>query len=269
MKKKIIATLLVRDEEDIVKQCIDHHLAQGVDSFIVTDNGSTDGTRKILEAHPNVLCVTHQPSHNYDQPSWVTNDARFAHTMGADWVINIDADEFWYNLHVLHTLPEVVGEVLTKDIRNYVATEGISDYFNQSEYRFYKKPHNTRGKTLHVGCPDVQVTLGNHRVKNVPGKRIQNTPIYIKHYPNRTLKHFTKKCKNAGSLAERKDVNQKNHWIELWNLHKFGMISSYYRNHMVFTDEWIIKGLRDGSLYEENRSIESGCGVTRTSEACT
>ncbi len=270
MKARIIGTLLVRDEEDIIQQCIDHHVAQGIYEFIVTDNGSTDHTREILNAHPNVLCVTSQPDYTYRQPAWVTEDARFAHTMGADWVVNIDADEFWYNLHVLHDLPKTVGQVLVKDIRNYVATENLSNYFDQSEYRYYTIPHNTRGKTIHRASPDVQISLGNHRVKNVPGKRLQNTSIHVKHYPNRTLDHFTKKCRHAGSLAERKDVNQKNHWIDLWNLHKNGMIAPYYRNHIVHTDEWIMRGLSEGSLFDEKeRGATTGCAATGTSEAST
>ena len=41
-------TLLLRDEEDIVRENLDFHLAQGVDRVIVTDNGSEDRTLEIL-----------------------------------------------------------------------------------------------------------------------------------------------------------------------------------------------------------------------------
>ncbi len=37
---KLVMTLLLRDEEDIVRENLDFHLAQGVDRVIVTDNGS-------------------------------------------------------------------------------------------------------------------------------------------------------------------------------------------------------------------------------------
>ena len=39
---KLFMTLLLRDEEDIVRENLDFHLAQGVDRVIVTDNGSED-----------------------------------------------------------------------------------------------------------------------------------------------------------------------------------------------------------------------------------
>ena len=43
-------TLLLRDEEDIVRENLDFHLAQGVDRVIVTDNGSEDRTLEILRS---------------------------------------------------------------------------------------------------------------------------------------------------------------------------------------------------------------------------
>ena len=48
---KLVMTLLLRDEEDIVRENLDFHLAQGVDRVIVTDNGSEDGTVEILREY--------------------------------------------------------------------------------------------------------------------------------------------------------------------------------------------------------------------------
>ena len=45
---RLFMTLLLRDEEDIVRENLDFHLAQGVDRVIVTDNGSEDRTVEIL-----------------------------------------------------------------------------------------------------------------------------------------------------------------------------------------------------------------------------
>jgi hypothetical protein len=41
---KIVMTLLVRDEADIVDEHISFHLAAGVDFIVASDNGSSDGT---------------------------------------------------------------------------------------------------------------------------------------------------------------------------------------------------------------------------------
>ena len=45
---KIVLTLLVRDERDIVAENLAFHLAAGVDEAIVTDHASTDGTEERL-----------------------------------------------------------------------------------------------------------------------------------------------------------------------------------------------------------------------------
>ena len=96
---KLVMTLLVRDEEDIVADNLDFHLAQGVDEVIVTDNGSEDATLDILREYEarGVVRIILEPSDDYSQGKWVTRMARMAASeLGADWVINSDADEFWW-----------------------------------------------------------------------------------------------------------------------------------------------------------------------------
>ena len=94
---RIIATMMVRDEIDIVAAMVEHHLAQRVDLLIVTDNGSVDGTTDVLEAYAGtgLLELHHDPVHRKQQSQVVTGMARRARTVHrADWVLNLDADEF-------------------------------------------------------------------------------------------------------------------------------------------------------------------------------
>ena len=91
-------SLLVRDEADIISDNIRYHAARGVDAFVVMDNGSKDGTREHLAALADEfeLRVIDNPANDYRQADWMTRLARIAtRQMGADFVINNDADEFW------------------------------------------------------------------------------------------------------------------------------------------------------------------------------
>ena len=97
--KLIVMTLMVRDEVDIIAAMIEHHLAQGIDLIIATDNGSIDGTREVLAdyAELGVVELHDDPTHRKQQAEVVTRMARRAYEVhGARWVINADADEFWF-----------------------------------------------------------------------------------------------------------------------------------------------------------------------------
>ena len=94
----LVLTLLCRDEADILESMLRFHLAQGVDRIIATDNGSVDGSLEILQRFERrgQLTLLEESEHTHDQAVWVTRMARMAAAMGADWVINSDADEFWW-----------------------------------------------------------------------------------------------------------------------------------------------------------------------------
>ena len=92
-------TLLARDEIDVVDSWLAFHLNAGVDVVIATDNRSQDGTTEVLEeyARSGQVHLIREPGEDLRQDEWVTRMARLAATeYGADWVINSDADEFWW-----------------------------------------------------------------------------------------------------------------------------------------------------------------------------
>ena len=96
---KLVMTLLARDEADIVESWLSFHLNAGVDFVVATDNRSVDGTTDVLEryAREGHLHLIRESGEDLRQNEWVTRMARLAATdFGADWVINSDADEFWW-----------------------------------------------------------------------------------------------------------------------------------------------------------------------------
>ena len=95
----LVMTLLARDEIDIVDSWLAFHLNAGADLVIATDNRSQDGTTEVLEeyARSGHVHLIREPGEDLRQDEWVTRMARLAATeYGADWVINSDADEFWW-----------------------------------------------------------------------------------------------------------------------------------------------------------------------------
>ena len=96
---KIVMTIAVRNEADIIEENLRYHLGAGVDFIIATDHRSEDGTTEILERYERdgLLHLTRETGEAFLQTEWVTRMARLAATrFGADWVINTDADEFWW-----------------------------------------------------------------------------------------------------------------------------------------------------------------------------
>ncbi|MFR9603469.1 MAG: glycosyltransferase family 2 protein, partial [Rikenellaceae bacterium] len=98
---KLIMTLLVKNEEHLLEQNLIFHKEMGVDSFIVTDNNSTDSTPEIIKKYEEkgwIVESIKETSTNYNQKRWVDRMIWLAkRKYRANWVINADADEFWYS----------------------------------------------------------------------------------------------------------------------------------------------------------------------------
>ena len=79
---KVVMAIKVRNEADIIETNLRYHLALGVDHFIVTDNGSDDGTTEILQgfADEGVLDLISEPGQDFWSAAheWVTRMAREA-----------------------------------------------------------------------------------------------------------------------------------------------------------------------------------------------
>jgi hypothetical protein len=95
---KVISTMVVRDDADVVDAQIAFHLNTGVDFVIATDRELQDGTTEILESYAREGHLLRIPeSGAARETEWRTHMVRLAATdHGADWVISADADEFWW-----------------------------------------------------------------------------------------------------------------------------------------------------------------------------
>lgn len=169
---RLVMTYVVRDEVDVMEANLRFHAAQGVDFFVATDNGSTDGTLEVLERYRDAgrLHLIQEPADDYHelQAEWITRMARLAATdFGADWVINDDADEFWWPVSgtvssSLNAIPPP-WDALAAPRPEFVARpDGPGTFAERLTVREARS--HTTPKLAHRGLADVDVFIGSHRL---------------------------------------------------------------------------------------------------------
>jgi hypothetical protein len=164
---KIVMTLLVRNEDDILEENLLYHKEMGVDFFIVTNHRSTDGTTEILEHYKNKgwLEVITETSETYNQGVWVTGMARRACTeYSADWVINNDADEFWVPgtgtlSEYFKAVPADVGKLYANRLDFFYRPFNDAAFYEALLFREWVCKWK---KCCHRGVSDITVEIGNH-----------------------------------------------------------------------------------------------------------
>ena len=270
---KVVLTLLVRDEIDIIQSNINYHLNMGVDYIIATDNGSVDGTTYLLKEFENTgqLEYIYQPDRDFSQDIWVTRMARRAYDhYGADWVINCDSDEFFVPKSealrgslkdALNRVPKHV-DVISTNRHDFVPFERPYRQPPPAEMIYRKRQslnligHLLPPKVIHRGVPDVTIAQGNHNAisQYLQISEISFPIIDVFHYPIRSFQQFKSKVKNGGSgysLNQRLPKGtgfHKRHWYRLL---LDGQLECEYRRHF-FDHQRLAYALSSGDIIEDN-----------------
>lgn len=219
---KLFMTLVVRDEEDIIEQNIRFHSAMGVDGFIVLSHNSVDNTNAILERLKqeklvNEIIYKDTPDHKHSV--WVNKMVKLAkNKYKADWIINADADEFFYSRRLnlkkgiaeseganaiyvdsLFLFPQQIEKTgvanslyfVTKPLLHFEAEQlgilGNPDYQYLINYNTFKTIHKTRGFK--------SVRDGNHSTKMWHRIKSPSADIRLYHYHIRGYKGLEEKVK--------------------------------------------------------------------------
>lgn len=264
---KIVMTLLVRDEEDILADNLDYHLAQGVDFVIATDNRSVDATPDILRDYERrgVLRYLYEAGNDYSQHAWVTRMARMAATeYGADWVINNDADEFWWpsqtgSLREAFAAAEAFN-VLQAARMNFMPVEPTSACCIQRMTCREAVATNPLGRPLppkvaHRADPRVEVAQGNHSVSGLPEPRVLEGALEIFHYPIRSYAQLENRVVNGGAAYARNgDLPEAigNTTRYLYAKYQAGELVNYFLDHF-YDAERREDALRAGKLIRDER----------------
>ena len=237
---KLIMTLLVRDEADIIRTNIEFHLAQGVDFIVAVDNNSLDGTRDILDdyARAGVAQVFDEPGRDYAQSNWVTRAALHAReALSADWILNNDADEFWtapgttlkdvvrgaghsllrcprLNMFCACDDPETGGwpERLIYRVSQPVPEIRLADFYNDPlpcPYLYLDLP----SKALVRAAGLTRVAQGNHGAEFDGTIDEASAAVEIFHFPIRSRRQLEKKVIQGGqAYAANTELPERAGW---------------------------------------------------------
>jgi Glycosyl transferase family 2 len=262
---KLAMTLLVRDELDIIEANLSFHLNAGVDVIIVTDHRSTDGTSEILEsyARDGYVHLIRREDDYVQQSEWVTYMARVAASEhAADWVINSDADEFWWpragSLNdVLASVPAQYGVVRAVS-RAFIPRPGeewfaermtacvtLAAPINAPDSRFRHV-----AKVAHRAHRDAVVQQGNHRVSGLPHPELPGwSPVEVLHFPLRSREQSARKHQFVWTSWL---VNLRGDLARAKSMWESGRLERYYESISV-DNAMLRRGLAAGSLVEDVR----------------
>ncbi len=207
---KLVMTLLVRDEADVIDAQVAFHLNAGVDYVIATDHRSQDGTTEILEryAREGYLHLIREDSEEFSQSDWVTRMARLAATdFGADWVINSDGDEFWWPrgsslADALAYVPARYG-IVHAVWRPFIPRPDTGQSFAElmtvrlsphAAINSPASPFRPNAKIAHRADPKVVVGTGNHHLNDSMLISLRSWyPIELLHFPLRKNEQIARK----------------------------------------------------------------------------
>jgi Glycosyl transferase family 2 len=264
---RLIQTLVVRDEVDIVEAQVAYHLNAGVDFVIATDHESEDGTTEILEAFERDGCLRLiRARGQMREADWRTQMARAAATEhGADWVINTDADEFWMPRsgtlkEALAAIPQSVGIVWALTCHFVPRPNGGAPFAQRMTARFSPtaalndptSPYRPHAKAAHRADPAIVVWFGSHRVASrrlapLPGWH----PADVLHFPFRSLEQYERK--NVRRARGDKPLGQ---YVKGLQAREQGRIDNAYRLLEV-GDAALARGLAAGSLVLDTRLADA------------
>lgn len=246
---KIGMTLLVKNEIDIIETHVRYHRPK-VDFIVAMDNMSTDGTYEKLQdlsREYDGITVLTMASKVYDQSLWVSRMVRHCEDLGADWVVNSDADEFFVGdlKYVIGEFWRVGANIVYPDGTTFWPTEmddlSVADPVRRLLWCDGPQIPFGNKKAIHVTKGFSHVEQGNHFVRFLSPIRdhIQETPsLLLYHYPFRSEQQFVSKHRGVWSSTKLSQMGVG--WQGINNVFVEGgeeSLKKYYHEQIVFSQD--------------------------------
>ncbi len=250
----IVLLLTTKNEADVLRLNLEHHLAYGVDHVAVADNESSDHTQDVIRSFGDHAST--QPFHDFAVRQTVRLDLlerlRARHGGSIAWVGVSDTDEFHWTPD--GTLPELLAtapaDVVAVTCRQKLFLPTATDAEDGPVYA--RQLHRTSGpdSPLHTSYREGKTFYRNawltritseHRCHEVPHAPWSPPHPTVHHYMIRDEDQFVMKVRRLSAWRERKGLRSK-----LW-YHKLRRLLGVPLPPFVagFKEEWW-RELRDG-----------------------
>ena len=233
----VIGISMCRNEIDVAPYVVRNMLVE-CDALIIADNGSTDGTRELLEAlaGPDLILVD-EPRFGYRQAETMNRLAGVAMEMGAEWCVPFDFDEWWDSADgriadVLATLPAGLEATGT---RTWDMVPQPSDEPGPNPFRrivmtrpgsLWARPESR--KCAYRPGPGRVLCQGNHGLEGRPLPDFG--PLRVRHFPFRSFEQAKAKLRHGRLAAEASGLGPGYgaHWLE-WGAYPDEELGEWWR----------------------------------------
>jgi len=208
--------MIFKNEEMIIKECVEHYLWQGVEHFYLIDNGSDDNYLEQIKTFidDGYITIYNKPQKHQQVKHY--NDVFNEIKKDTEWLIVCDADEYFYGLH--SNLKNYISSIDSKGVScvlsnwNMFGSSGLDKQPESIRKSFIYKTNKLSKFTKYITKTSVVGLLHVHEMhpKSKCKIIIDNENIRLNHYQIMSKEYFEKiKMKRGDAVYSQKDDNYR------------------------------------------------------------
>jgi hypothetical protein len=258
--------VVARDAVATIRVCVLHHLGLGLERVLVLDNGSSDGTSRVLRRLQRrvPLTVMCDPG-PFDQEELTAGLVDEARRSGASWIVPIDADELWWSRRPLRELlGDAPADVLRCRHVNFVQGRGVrraspralltmthravprGDYASRTrlvtEGRIALVERVPPAKHVYRALDGLRITAGSHGFTGVPATVADCPDLECLHAPLIAREALAARVEHGRRVIEASDDPGSG-----WHVRRIAALHQA-EGDAALEREWAANAQRDGAL---------------------